>query len=645
MLKAMRSEWNKLKWILWVVVAIFVAFIFFSWGMGGMGTGKSVNSEVARVGSHTISAVDFDRRFRQTEERYRQMYKQQWSPSLRKALDLPRQVLNSMVDRELAADAARESGLSVSDEELAEKIRTNPSFQKNGEFIGASAYSGLLAANGYNIDQFEREYRQDLLIEKFNRLVAAGLVVPDSAVAAQYARQNEKAKIQYVLLAPDKLGVSVAAPTDAELLDYFQKNKEKFRQPERRKIKYLLVDEARLREKMKPTPGEIGAYYEAHRSEFPAAERVHAAHVLVKTDQNATAEKDAEALKKAQAVLARARKGEDFAALARQTSDDPGSKDKGGDLGTFARGQMVKPFEDAAFSMAPGEIRGPVKSDFGYHVIKLLEKVPAGIQSLQEATPRITAALTMNTLKEASSRRAQSLAAALGARPSDEKMRKSTDDVVTFNATDWITTKDVVPGFGYSPDVLNAAFMLKTGEVSTKPITTPKGPVILKVDDIKAPGLPDFAEVKAQVTAQFRADRTSQKALEAANALKGDLSQGGLEAVAKKSGVLVQSPDEFAKSGTIAALGSAGPLVEKVFTTPANQFGGPVWIGPRGVVFFKVLSRTQVDPTAFGTQKEKIRDQIRQQEAQRLIESVLERRRAERKVVVEESALERYSQG
>jgi peptidyl-prolyl cis-trans isomerase D len=306
---------------------------------------------------------------------------------------------------------------------------------------------------------------------------------------------------------------------------------------------------------------------------------------------------------------------------------------------------MIKPFEEAAFSMAPGEIRGPIKSDFGYHVIKLLEKVPAGIQSLQEATPRITAALTMNTLKEASSRRAQSLAAALGERPSDEKMRKSTDDVVTFNATDWITTKDVVPGFGYSPEVLNAAFMLKKGEVSTKPITTPKGPVILKVDDIKAPGLPDFAEVKPQIAAQSRADRTSQKALEAANALKGDLSQGGLEAVAKKSSVLVQSPDEFARAGTIAALGSAGPLLEKVFATPANQFGGPVWIGPRGVVFFKVLSRTQVDPTAFGTQKEKIRDQIRQQEAQRLIESVLERRRAERKVVVEEAALERYSQG
>ncbi len=646
MLKVMRQSFHQLKWTLWAVVIVFVAFIFVDWGMGRTGGTKFSSGEIARVGGDSISEMDFNRQYQTTLDRYRQMYKANWSPSLVKALDLPKQVLNGMIDRRMMLEAARRAGIRVGDAELSEKIRALSAFRdKSGGFIGAAAYSGLLAANGYTVEEFERQMREDLILEKYNRLVSESLVIPDSALQDQFARQNEKAKIDYVLLSPDKFGAA-SEPTDADLLAYFNKNRERFRQPERRKLKYLLVEDAKLREKARPTPQQIASYYAAHSEDYKAGERVHAAHILIKLDQNATAAQDAAAKKKAEEVLARARKGEDFAALARQFSEDPGSKDKGGDLGAFGRGQMVKPFEDAAFSMAPGEIRGPVKSDFGYHIIKLIEKIPAGKQSLEEATPRITMQLTQENIQAMEARKTEKLQKAVRRNSSDEDLRKLADDVVTFNASDWVTARDVVPGLGYSQDLLKVAFQLKKGDVSTTVIKTQSGPAIVKVVDIKPPGLPDFSEVKAKVAADYRAEKLKERTLEGARPIATELAAGGsLEDVAKKFGVTVQSPAEFNRGASIPALGASEELSDAIFKTPAGKTGGPVALGARGVVFFRVASKVDFDPAAFAAQKEQLRATVRQQEAQKLIQADLDRERQQEKVTVNEDSLKRYSQG
>ena len=646
MLKVMRQSFQQLKWVLWFVVFVFVAFIFVSWGRGGLGNDRTTG-EVASVRGEPITAVDFDRQYRQTEERYRQMYKGSWTPSLARAMDLPNQVLNGMIERRLLLETARKNGLTVSDRELAEKIQSMPAFQKNGEFVGSAAYADVLAANGLTVEQFERGFREDLAIEKLNGLVAASLVIPDAQLKEQFEAQNEKAKIEFVAVPPGRLAtVQSAPPTDAELKSFYDKNRDLFRQPERRKIKYLLVEQSKLREKLKPSPAEIQAYYTAHADEFPSPERVHAAHILIKSDKNATPAQDAAAKKKAEDLLARAKKGEDFAALARQYSEDEGSKANGGDLGTFGRGAMVGAFDQAAFSMQPGEIRGPIKSDFGYHVIKVIEKFPAGKQTLVEATPRITSLLTQDQIKSAEARRAEALEKALPKNPSDEDMRKLADDVVSFDASDWVSPQGVVPGVGYAPGLLKAVFAMKKGEVSPQAIPTPKGAAIVKVTDVKEPGIPDFPEAKTRVAAEYAKRTGEEHQIAAAQPLVAALRGGeSLDDVARQFQTEVQKPAEFGKGAPVPGLGSAPALTAAVFRTAAGQVGDPVVVPGKGVVLFRVVSKNDFDPAAFEAQRGKLAEAARQQEAQRLIEAELSKLRAQEKIVVNQDYLKRYTQG
>jgi peptidyl-prolyl cis-trans isomerase D len=646
MLKVMRRSFQHLKWVLWFVVIVFVAFIFVDWGMGRVRGDRSTSGEIASVHGEPITAVDFDRQYKQTEDRYRQMYKGNWSPALARAMDLPNQVLNGMIERRMLLDAAQRSGMRVSDEELAEKLQSMPAFQRNGQFVGASEYAGVLASYGLTVEQFERGYREDMLIEKFNALVAASLVVPDERLKSQFESQSERAKIEYVLIPPAKPASAAAAPSEAELKAFYDQNKELFRQPERRKLKYLLVEQAKLREKLKPTPAEIQAYYDAHADEFPVPERVHAAHILVKVDKDATPAQDAAARKKAEDLVARAKKGEDFGDLARKNSEDPGSKAQGGDMPPFGRGQMVPPFEQAAFSMSPGEIRGPVKSDFGYHVIKLLAKLPAGKQTLAEATPRITSLLTQNQVKDAAERKADALAKAVTKNASDEDLRKLADDVVSFDASDWVAAQGQVPGIGYAPGFLKAAFALKKGEVSPQPIPTPRGPAIVKVADVKPPGIAEFSEARARVTAELTRRRNDERELARTAPVVAELRGGtALPAVAKRFETEVQTPAEFGKGAPIGTLGSSPALSDAVFKTPSGQYGDPVALPGKGIVIFHVVSKTDFDPAGFAAQKGKLAETARQQEAQKLIQADLARRRAQEKVVVNDELLKRYTQG
>ncbi len=311
MLKTMRNSFHHLKWTLFAVIGVFIlGFVFWS----GSGNSADPNGQiVAQVGHDRITAVDFDRQYKTQVERYRQMYQGNFSPELERALDLPRNVLDSMIEHILRLEAAKRYDLRVSDDELANKIVSLTPFQENGQFIGRETYEKVLRANGLSPDRFEEELREDMLLQKYGNLIKASVMVPEADLLREYSARNDKATIEYILIPASRLE-SNAQPTDADLQTYLDKHKDRYRTPVQRRTKYLLLDAAKIRGKIKPAEAELRAEYEKSKDTLSVPEQVHAAHILVSVKPDGGPDAEAQAKAKADIVATRAQlPGADFA--------------------------------------------------------------------------------------------------------------------------------------------------------------------------------------------------------------------------------------------------------------------------------------------------------------------------------------------
>ncbi len=645
MLKTMRESFHKLKWTLFAVILVFVlGFVFFSGGGGGGGAGKDASGAVvAKVGGDSISAVDFDRQYRSQLQSQQRLYQGNLSPELIRAMDLPRQVLDGMIDRILRLESAHRMHLKVSDQEVARKIAAYPVFQQNGQFVGREAYERFLRTNNYTPDRFEDEVREDLLLEKYATLVKSSVLVSDADVQHEFAFRNEKASIEYIKIAASRLE-SATPPSDAELKAYLEKHKERYRAAQQRKIKYLLVEKGKLRGKVALTEPELRADYETRKGGFSVPEQVVAAHILLKTDPAAAGAGDAEARDKAEKLLARAKKGEDFAKLANENTEDPSGKGSGGQLPPFGKGQMVPEFEQAAFAMTPGEIRGPVKTQFGYHVIKLVGKTPPHTRTFEEVRSQLASELTEKRLESETDRRARALADRVRAMSgtSDDDLRKLQDDVVTYNTSEWISKGEPITGLGANARANDEAWSLKVGQISKDPVTTPRGPALIKPAEERPAGIPAFDELKPRLSQDFLSERRDREAQEKLAPAAKELGSGTtLAALAARYETEVKTTPEFGPGGAIPEIGNAPALATAVFQTARGQAGPPVPV-PGGFVLFRVLARSAPEPAQLAAQRDDILETLRSKEAERLLRSYLLQLRAERKVDVNDELLKSF---
>jgi len=641
MLKTMRNSFHHLKWTLFVVIAVFIlGFVFFS-GSDPEGASSQV---VAKVGKERITAVEFDRQYRAQVERYRQMYQGNFSPELERALDLPRNVLDSMIERMLRLESARRMNLSVSDEELAQKIVTLPYFQENNQFIGREKYEQMLRANRLVPEQFESEVREDMLLAKYGELVKASVVVPEAEILREYAAKNDKATIEYMVVPSSRIE-SAAQPTDADLQAYLDKHKDHYRTAVQRRLKYLLVDKAKIRAKTRPSEADVAAEYEKRKDTFAVPEQVNVSHILVAVKPDGGPKADEVAKARAENLAARARvKGADFAKLANENTDDPSGKTNGGQLPPFSRGQMVPEFEAQAFAMEPGEIRGPIKTQFGYHIIKFNSKTPARSRSLDEARPQLMAELTEKLATGEVDRIARELSEKLKKMSSatDEELRKLQTDVVNLNTTEWAAKGDPIPGIGANQKFADEAWGLSIGKVSATPVPTARGTVFVKASEERPAGLPAFAELKPRLEQDWKAERREKDALAQLEPAAKELSAGAtLATLAPRYGTEVKTTTEFGPGGPVPEIGAAPELVAAVFRTPQGQAGPPIAV-PTGFVLFRVLTRTEGSREAMQAQKEQLRETIRAREAERLTRSYLAQMRSEQKVEVNDQLLSSF---
>lgn len=638
MLKTMRESFHQLKWTLFAVIIVFIlGFVFWSGSPGGADTDRSV---VARIAGEPISAAEFDRVYRSEVDRYRQMYQQSLSPDMLRALNMPHRVLDGMIDQRLLTEAAESLHLSVSDEELARAIAALPYFQENGRYIGHEKYEKALLRAGVTPDRFERDVRQSLLREKYQAYVRSSVLVPETDIRREWSNRNEKATIQYVQIPVARLDGKIE-PTDADLKAWLEKHRDRYKKPVQRRFKYLLVDRAKVRAKTVVGEDEVKAEYERRIASFAVPEQVTAAHILIRVDPTKGPEGETAARAKAEKIAAEAKAGGDFTKLARENTEDPSGKTSGGQLPPFGRGQMAPEFEEAAFSMQPGEVRGPVKTQFGFHVIKLINKMPARTRSLDEVKPTISADLADRRAAAEAERIARELvsrARSLG-KTSDEELRKLQSDLVTFNTTEWVARGEPMPGIGANQATLDEAWKLKVGAISSAAVSTSRGPAVLKAAEERPEGVPPFEELKPALIADWKADRQEKDALAKLEPAARQIASGTpLAEIAKTYEAEVKTTAEFSPGGSIPELGYAPALANAVFQTPVGQAGKPVSV-PGGYALFRVLTRTPFDPKQYEAQKAELAESLRSREADRLLQTYVRQMRSARKIQVNEELL------
>jgi peptidyl-prolyl cis-trans isomerase D len=620
-------------WLKWTIVVAGVAMVAYLVPTLSRGTGGPGDETVATVDGQEINVRDFQRQLNQRMQMFRGS--SNISPQMLKQLGIDQQVLQEMLDDRATIAEAERRGLSVTDAEVREAIMHLPGLQENGQFVGEDRYRALLRMQRPPMQpaDFEDILRRELMRDKLQQAVTGWITVSDADVETEYRRRNEKVKLEVVSFSADAFKKDLTA-TDEELNKEFQANQEKYKIGEKRKVKYLLLDTAALRAKVVPSAADIESHYKQNIEQFSTPEQVHALHILLKTEG-----KDEAAVKKqAEDVLKQAKGGADFGALAKKYSEDEGSKDKGGDLSFFGHGQMVPEFDQTAFSLPPGQISDLVKTQFGFHIIKVLEKKAATTQPLALVKDQIGEQLKFE--------RANTQAQALSTRVATELKTPADFDKVakqeglTVKESNFFTRDEPINDLGPSPQIANQAFNLKDGAVSDA-IRLPQGYAFITVTGKQDAYIPKIDVVKERV----RADVITKKAIDAAKAKAAELdaklkSSPDFAKAAKDAGREVKTTEMIARGAVIPDAG-VSPEVDKIaFALDTGKVSDPIATNT-GAVIVRVADKTAVTPAELNTAKDSTRKQMISERQNRFFSSYMERAKEKMKIEIYRDTLSR----
>ena len=570
------------------------------------GTNDLTGSDaVAQVGDQTVSVVDV-----QT-----QLSKSTHGTQIPPAL-LPiytQQALDQLIEEKMLALEADRMGLRVSDEEHAELLKKLvPTAFTGDTFIGMDRYTAEVQSRfQVSVPEFETEVKNALLQQKFQQLVTDGITASDDEVREEFRRENEKIKLDYVMIKPDDLQSKVAV-SDADLAAYFDKKKAQYVVPERRTVDYAILTLAELRQRSPVTEDEEKAYYQSNINQYKLEDRAHVAHILFKTVGMTDAEA-AEVKKKAEDVLNKAKHGGNFADLAKQYSEDT-TKDKGGDLGWIVRGQTVPEFEAAAFSLPKGSISDLVKTQYGFHIIQVIDRETARTQTLDEVKASI-----VNQLQQ---EKAEQLGENISAQIADEIRRGGRvpieDLAKKFNMTTGqaklVEANQPLPELGNAPGLMDTIFHQRAGDVGA-PIHTDLGYVVLSVKDIQPSHAAQLAEVRDRVASDFRHEKAVELAKTRAEELAKRAKSGeNLATAAKALGFELKTSEPISRTGSIPDVGSAKQFAA-AFALPVGQTGDPIALGQNWAVY-RVAQHDPVNQDDFEKQKAKIEEQVLQRKRQ-----------------------------
>ena len=610
MLQQMRKWSGYLKYLLFIVIFMFIVWGVATW-TGGSGAGPNAAGEwAADVNGTIIEANAFRGYARRLDSSFQQMLGEQYAAQ-RAFFRVGRQAIQQMVDEELIVQAAREEGLQVSPQELADFLTRDPQFQENGRFIGVERYRALFQQAGVAMHDYEETQRRRLLGEKYRSLLTTGVTVSDAEVQDELKRRLQKTSVDWVLVEPD--AVTVPAASDSELQAFHREHEAQYRRGEGRTGRYVLFDPQSLAAQAAVTDAEVQAAYDRDLpTRYTATEQRRASHILLKVAPDAKPEDAARVEAKAKDLLKRARAGEDFAALARASSEDS-TASNGGDLNFFGRGQMVKEFEDAAFALPVGGISDLVKTRYGYHIIKVTDTRAGRTIPFEEARDRIRQEMQVDRARSLATDRARSFAA-VAKKDGFEKAAGAAG--LAVKDTGPVRAGDTLAELPGSQPAAQRILALKAGELSD-PIPVPEGQIVVEVTGTVPDEPRPFAEVRARVEQDWQAER--RKAMVAERLRSG----GSLEALAKGFKKEVQHQDDLAAGASLPGLPSDESLRRQIDTLAIGVAGDPVATSA-GLVVLRVTRRDD-GSAEFAAQRDATRDSLLSERRERLLRAVVRR--------------------
>jgi len=599
MLDIMRRK-KRLKFILWLVIISLGLGMVLLFVPGGNIGDATIDSSAATVNGDPVSFQVLAESYRRTVASFTADAQNKLDPEILKSLGIGQRVLDGLISQRVMRIAAKRLGIEVSPEELRTAIETHPNLQYQGKFVGLEQYKSLLAANSISLNEFEESLRDDLLSKKLRSVLTDSMDVTTGDLREEFVRSNQEAQVRYVLFKSADFTTQVK-PTEADLRAYFDSHKTDYLEPEHRRAQYLLIPLAAVLATVTVTDEEVKQEWDR----TPHGDIVDASHILFSITNPS---KEAEVKAKALEVLKRAKAGEDFGALAKQYSEDTGSASQGGNLGAFPRGRMVPEFENVAFSMKPGEISDLVRSQFGFHIIKVLRHETP---SLDLQRGEISQSLQRKKALEIVKQKAAEGEKLAETQKDLSAIGKALKVPTEIKETGLLIKNNNALGQGLLPELLDEIFQLKEIGAIGKAAEHPTGYAIPKLLEVNLPKPPDFASSRNSVESNFIDSKAAELMLAEAKRISAEARQlSDLDKAAKQNRLSVVISQSFKLDGVPNLdLGSVAAFNSVAFNLPVGAVSEPISMGKQAAVL-QVISRTPFNEAAFDKQKEEIRTRL-----------------------------------
>lgn len=622
MLTYMRK--NAGSWIIKVLfTAIIITFIFFY----GYGSKQGPEEQVlATVGENTITAAQYRTAYGNMLQMYQQMAQNQMSEELVRSLGLRQNLLDDMIEQALLLQEAQRRNLQVTNEEVKRAIMQQPYMRENGVF-SERRYAAVLNSIKMTAAEYERQTGQEIAIKALREMVTQAVNVSGRELLEMYRLRGEKVKIDYLAFSQADITQNLPV-TSQELQEHYDRNPEHFRVKETVRAQYLVFDPAAYAGRMAVEEADIRDCYNADRARFSEPEQIRARHILLKVDAEAGPEKKQAVREQAAALGEQAKGGADFAALAREHSQDEATAAEGGDLGFFGRGVMVPAFEQAAFALQPGELSDVVETPFGFHVIRLEEKKPARVRPLDEVRPEIVRELQQDMAeREARTASRRAFNRLFASRDLEGYAQANESDVET---TDFFA-------FGQGPgDAQNdnafsrQVFALQPDELSPV-FSIGKKYYLVKLIDKKPSHIAPLEAVRDSVETEVLRAKRIDRAREMAREAQAALKENGFdwEAVAKKNKLEIKQAELTRTGDYVPGLGRNPELKKAAFRLEEGRTADSLFSTENGSVLIRARQKILPPEDGFEREKETLRRQLVQEKQQetfkRFIQELKER--------------------